>query len=845
MFFGRSKHRKLLAYLEEEKKTYPEIFENSPDIFLFVIDLKGTIVNIRGGESLLDGIEPAEIIGKKFKDFIFEEDKEKVNGYFKEVFSGITKYVEYRTLGFNGEVLYVDNTLVPIVIENNEVIGLYGLARNISVTKELEFGIQETSCKLESLFHHSHEVISILDEEGRVSFHSSSIERLFGYTPGEIIGINYLDFVHHEDQGIAERKFNEILLRPKIPYTVELRLKHKNGEFHDYEVIYSNQLDNPGVNGIVCNFHNITQLKKMQREIQYMANHDLLTGLPNRRYFNERLELEVRLANSEERKFAVLFLNLDGFKFLNDSKGHAIGDLLLIEIARKLKNKLTNKIELIARIGGDEFAILTTKVQDTFFVEQIAKEVLEVFDHPFEIKEYQLYLTSSLGVSIYPDSGEDASSLMTNTNLALHLAEKSGNNTFQIYSPTANIGTYKVFSLRNDLKHALYNNQFQLYYQPIYHTGTNQIESVEALIRWDHPDWGIVSPNEFIHHAEESGVIHELGKWVLQTVCTNLRIWHEAGFFVKASVNLSLVQFLRKGLVEMIQSTLRENEIDPKWLTIEITESTMIEQEVRVLDKVRRIREMGIEISLDDFGTGYASFKKIKDLKPDILKLDKSLIDGIESDIESTEITTAIIRLAHRLSIRVVAEGVETKEQHAFLEKLDCDWVQGYLFSRPVPAKDIQRLLHGERISEQNPMPQTERRKFFRIDFQYPLEANMTISEWKGKKVSLGNTKILIENIGPGGLRFLSKIKLPSNTDCVLRFQLKVLEETLDIYGKIIHDSEQGDIYRYGVQLIVDEPTREYLIKHFNQFQLLLKKNPILPNHTFITKEIQAYFNKL
>lgn len=834
-----------MDYLEQEKDSYPQIFESSPDILLFVIDLKGKIVNLREGNGRLLGGEAEQIVGEKYRKFIYKEDLEKVEGYFKKVFAGASQSVEYRMIDFNGKVNHVDVTLVPIQIENNEVIGLYGLMRNITEKKELKREVQETEEKLQSLLYYSHEIIGILDADGTITFQSPSIEPSLGYRPEEVIGRNCFDLVHSDDSQLAKRMFEKMLDRPNTPFTIEIRLKHKDGEWRNYEVNCTNHLNNRSIIGVVCNIHDITELKKNQHEIQYIANHDYLTGLPNRRAFEERLDLEIRLANIDERNFAVLFLNLDGFKFLNDSIGHDIGDLLLVEIARKLKNKLTNYIEMIARIGGDEFAILTTKVQDILLIERIAREVLEVFEQPFDIKEYNLFVTSSVGISIYPESGEDVSSLMINADLALHLAEKAGNNSYQIFSPTANIGTYKVFSLKNDLKEALRDNQFLLYYQPIYHTGTNQIESVEALLRWDHPEWGIVPPNEFIPLAEGSGLIIELGKWVLQTVCQSLRLWHEAGYFVKASVNLSLVQFLQTDLLEIIKSTLQENELDPKWLTIEIAESAMIEQEVKVFEKVKRMREMGMQISLDDFGTGYASFEKLRDLKPEILKLDRSLIKGISAEKSSIEIARSIIQLAHRLSVKVVAEGVETKDQHEILSELECDYVQGYLFSRPVIQENIEKLLKGQWLTENEPQHVKENRNYFRVEFKYPFEASMTVSEWKGKKVELGNTKILIENIGPGGLRFLSAIKLPSNSDILLKFQAIVLGEELELYGVIIHDLEQGNFYRYGVKFIVDEPKREYLIKHFNQFQLLLNKNPVLPNHPFVTGNVKTYFDKL
>lgn len=839
-----NKKRKLKAYLDDEKHSYRQIFENSPDILLFVIDLNGVIMSVRGGTDQITGIIVKEVIGKKYNNFIYEEDLELVNGYIEKVLSGEAQYVKYRAI-YNGEIIHIDVTLTPIQIENDEVLGFYGLTSNISQAQELKHDILEMRERLSSLIHYSHEIIGILDSDGTIVFESPSIETVLGYKVEEITGKNFFDLMHPDDLELKKAKFKEVLNRPNTPFTVELQLKHKNGEWRDFEVIYTNLLNTPGVNGVICNVHDITELKEQQREIQYMAYHDYLTELPNRRAFENGLDRQIRLANVDKRKFAVMFLNLDGFKFLNDSLGHDIGDLLLVEIARKLKNTLNNNIKMMARISGDEFAILTTNLQDFHSIEKIAKDTLQVFEQSFAIKDYTLYITTSIGISVYPESGDDTATLMKNAGLALYLAEKAGNNKYRIFSPTANVSTYKTFSLRNELNQALHDNQFLVYYQPIVHAGTNQIASVEALLRWNHPIWGIVPPDEFIPLAEKSGLITQIGEWVLRTACKNVCVWHSAGHFIQVSVNLSIVQFFQSGLIDMISSVLQEYKLDPKWLNIEITESTMMEQEEKVLGKIKELRELGIQISLDDFGTGYASFKSLRDIKPDVLKIDRELIKDIPSDKDGAEIVTSIIQLANRLSIRVVAEGVETIEQQEFVANLQCDWIQGYLFSRPVSEENIIKLLNGKMDSEIESGPIKDRRKYFRIDFEHPLEAFMTVSELNGKKVQLGNTKVLVENIGPGGLRFLSNIKLSAQSDIILKFQLKVMNEEMTVYGTITYDAEQENLYRYGIKFIADEKQREYLIKHLNQFQLQLKKDPLLPGHSFIKESVRKYFKEL
>ena len=292
----------------------------------------------------------------------------------------------------------------------------------------------------------------------------------------------------------------------------------------------------------------------------------------------------------------------------------------------------------------------------------------------------------------------------------------------------------------------------------------------------------------------------------------------------------------------MVQNALLEYELSPKYINLEITESTMLTRKENVLDKIKQLRAMGVKISLDDFGTGYASIRNLKDIKPDTLKIDQSFIRELPSDQDSAEIVTSMIELAKRLGMNVVAEGVETVEQHAFLSDLQCDRIQGYIFSRPVSEENFGKLLEGQWSSEINTNTKN-RRKYFRVIFRYPLEAFMTVSEINGRKVQLGKTKILIEDIGPGGLRYLSNIKLPTRSDVILKFQIKVLDEELTLYGTIVHDIDPDNLYQYGIKFNVDQKQIERLIKLFNRLQVQVKKDPLLPDHPFVTESVQQYFN--
>ena len=837
-----NKRKKLEKYLEQEKYSYPEVFENSPDIILFIVDFDGLIVKIRGKHDQLFGIEYERVVGKKYSNFVFGPDLRKVQKYRLKGLKEGPQYFDFRIMNTNGNLINIDITLVPIK-ENNEILGFYGLTHNVSEKVTLQNFIRKKSEKINSLIHHAHEIIGIINRDGIIVIENPSIEEKLGYKVEEISGRNILELIHPDDRDFFSIKFDEVVKRPNTPFTIELRIKHKKGEWRNFEVVCTNLLNNSNIAGVICNFLDVTEIKNQQLEIQKMAYSDDITGLPNLRAFEKRLDKVINAAGNQ--KYAIIHLNLDGFRFLMDLIGREIANKLLVKIAAKIQSKLDSSINILARINEDEFAILTTGIHETVMIEQIANDILHIFKRSFNVNSYNLVITIRIGISIYPESGKTSTILMKNASLALYLAKKESGGNYQIFSPSANVGTYKIFSLRNELQHALENNQFVIYYQPIINVLTKEIEAVEALLRWNHPDWGIVPPNEFIPLAEESGAIIQIGEWVLQNVCKSVSSWHKAGYPIRASVNLSIVQFLQPDLVNMIEYILEENDLDSKWLIIEITESTTIEQEEKMFDKLNQLRKLGVHIALDDFGTGYASFNKLIEIKPSILKLDSALIQGIPTEKVSTEIVTSIIQLAHRLSIKVVAEGVETLEQERFVADLKCDWIQGYLYSKAVPPRKFLKMLEGQLASINEKDIYRERSKNFTIEFQYPLEAMMTITELNGRKVLLGNKKVLLENIEPDRLRFLSNVKLPVGTEMLLKFHMKIMGEKLTLFGKIDCGSEQEYIHQYEVKLIIEEKNRDFLIKQLDKLYLELNNESLITGHSFITESTDDYFKKL
>lgn len=593
----------------------------------------------------------------------------------------------------------------------------------------------------------------------------------------------------------------------------------------------------------------ITDRKKMEDEIHYMAYYDFLTALPNRKQFESRMEQEYVHAKSSKSVLSLMLIELQSIRFVYDSLGKAIGDQLLKGVVSRLSSFI-NERGIFSRLVGYEFAIIFPNISNGQ-MNNIAQEILYLFEQPFFINEYELYVTTNMGISMYPDSGDNTHSLMEHAYFALHKAKEFGINTFQISSPNRNISSYKLFTLKNDIRKAVKNQEFFLVYQPQINPKNNKILGAEALIRWEHPNWGVIAPNEFLSLAEEEGLIGLIGEMVLESVCKQNKEWQDVGLTpITISVNFSVRQFLQIDLIDRVEQILRSTRLDPKWLEIEITETALMKDEFIVLSKIEKLKNMGIKIAIDDFGTGYSSLSYLKKLKANTIKIDKSFIKDIPNEVDSSEIVTATIHLAQKLKIKTVAEGVETAEQLMFLNKINCDEIQGHLYSKPVRHQEFKLLLEQKicvpnQINNITNKPTENRRRFFRVDLPFPLEANMTITEFAGKKVNLGTTKILISNIGPGGIRIETNIKLPVRSDLVLQSTTELFGEKLELHGSIIwHEEFDSEYESYGISFIIDDDNlRTHLTYLLNKLQIKLRKNTILPDCSFFIEDKKSFFS--
>jgi len=435
--------------------------------------------------------------------------------------------------------------------------------------------------------------------------------------------------------------------------------------------------------------HVIENRDKLNGKLNSIAHHDVVTGLPNRLFITEKMKQAIQ---NESTHFAVLFIDLDRFKLINDTLGHNVGDLLLKQVSKRLVDSV-NSQDTVARQGGDEFLILLEGASKDQ-AKNVANQVLETFSIPFVLTGHELYITPSIGISLYPENGDNVDELIQNADLAMYQSKEKGKNTYQIFSTNMKFETNRKVALVNGMHHAIKREEFKIHFQPKYDLQTNQIIAAEALLRWKHPELGDISPYEFIPLAEETGQIISIGEWVIKSVCQQVVKWQRNGYLpIIVCVNLSANQFLYWDLPKKIEEILNDTELHPTYLNFEITETQAMENISQSIEMMKAMKNLGLSISIDDFGTGYSSLSYLKKFPIDFLKIDQSFIKGALEDCSDQSIIKAIIDVAHSLNLKVTAEGIETEHQLKFLKDYQCDEGQGYYFSKPLPPTEFQALL--------------------------------------------------------------------------------------------------------------------------------------------------------
>ncbi len=447
------------------------------------------------------------------------------------------------------------------------------------------------------------------------------------------------------------------------------------------------------VSGVVIVFRDVSSGQTMALQMAHSAHHDFLTGLPNRKLFNDRVSQAILSAARNMKKVAVLFLDLDGFKHINDSLGHSIGDRVLQSIAKRLVDSVRGS-DTVSRQGGDEFVVLLSEVEDSEGVAITARRLLQVGAEPHTIDQHDLYVTACIGVSIYPDDGLDVETLIKNADTAMYQAKENGHQSYQFFKPAMNVRAVERQSIEGSLRRALERQEFAVNYQPKINLRTGEISGAEALIRWTHPTRGLVSPAQFIPVAEDCGLILPIGNWVLREACKQARTWLEAGLPLGTmGVNISAVEFRNENFLEGIFAILKDTGLNPNLLELELTESVLMKRPESTASVLQALRAKGVQVAVDDFGTGYSSLSYLQKFSIDALKIDQSFVRRITTAPDETTIVTAVIGMARSLRLRVVAEGVETLKELEFLQAHQCDEAQGYYFSRPILPEQFAKLL--------------------------------------------------------------------------------------------------------------------------------------------------------
>ncbi len=672
--------------LKRGAEQYRLLFESNPHP-MWIFDIK-TLSFLAVNDAAVEhyGYTREEFLSMTVKDIRPKEDISILLEHLeKNVLPGIDFEGTRRHLKRNGAVIDVEITSHEILFEEKRAKMV--MAMDVTERKRVQSTLQENEAQLRVLTEKMPAVLWTTDIDLR--FTSSLGAGLTGLQshPGDAVGMTLFEYFQTDDPDFAAISAHRRALQGE---TVSYEMVWMGRAFHSHvEPLYDTGGRIIGCIGVALD---VTERKQAEETIQHQSYHDALTGLPNRMLFNERLAIDLAHAHRRGEMLAVLFLDLDRFKTINDTLGHAVGDQLLQGVAGRLISHMEEDYT-IARLGGDGFMILLPEVKHVDEVARTAQNILDAFKQPWMINGQELYVTTSIGIALYPADGNDVETLVRNADTAVYRAKEQGRNTYQLYTPAMNVKAFEQLVMENSLRRALDRKEFIIYYQPQVDIHTGKITGIESLIRWQHPDLGMILPSNFIPLAEETGLIVPIGEWVLRTACAQNKMWQKAGFEpVRVSVNIAARQFQQKEFVETLGRILEETQLPPQYLEIEITESIAMENADSTLIVLRALHKKGVQISIDDFGTGYSSLSYLKKFPIHTLKIDQSFVRDITTDPNDAAIASGIIVLGHSLKLKVIAEGVETKEQLAFLMQQKCDGIQGFLFSHPVPANEFEKL---------------------------------------------------------------------------------------------------------------------------------------------------------
>lgn len=630
----------------------------------------------------------SDYIGRTFQEIL----PENLAVYLQEKYEEVIKSraaVSFQDHVFlpSGKDVFSESILTPIFDEDNVIQYVVSITRDITTRVFENKKLVESTERYKSLVDHNMDAVLSLDINGEILHANPSTFKIIGYQEEPLNEKSIFNLIDKSDIDQFRKIFQETL-NGNPSESVECKIKHMDDRIIHVHIKTVPIIVSGEISGIFAIVKDITEQTNYHKMMKHMAYFDQLTGLPNRSSLKENLTKVVAEANKKNQHFAIMYLDLDRFKFLNDTLGHNVGDEVLIQVANRLMSIEVQGYS-IYRQGGDEFIVLL----ENSSVEQssiLAYQILEVFKKPFHLAEQEYFMTTSIGISCFPYDGQDGETLIKNADTALYQVKERGKGHYQFYRIDMKKGTSQLMLLETGLRKSIERDELVLFYQPQIDLLSGEVRSFEALIRWNHPELGFISPGEFIPLAEETGLIIPIGEWVIDKVCKKLSVWKEAGHRAASiAVNLSPKQFQQPGLVNYIEKNIRENKIDAKNLEFEITEGA-IQDSKEALSILAELKKLGVQVAVDDFGTGYSSLSYLKHYPIDTLKIDQSFVREVLLDKKDMAITTTIIHLAQSLGLAVVAEGVEDEEQAIFFKKMKCDKAQGYFFSRPINEEAIE-----------------------------------------------------------------------------------------------------------------------------------------------------------
>jgi diguanylate cyclase (GGDEF)-like protein/PAS domain S-box-containing protein len=696
MAFG---HRASLVALRESEERFKMLLDASPEA-IFGVNTQGVCTFVNPACLTMLGYTQDEMLGHNLHSLIHHTYPDG-QPYPKEECNIRCSTLQGKSTHIDSEVHWrKDGTSFPVeywsqpMYRNGDLVGSVVNFIDITERKRAEEALRESEARFRAMAEDSADWIWAINMQGQHTYSNQRGAANLGLTAEEFLARDCASLVHPDDLALFRKTIDAATTARQGWTNVVLRWRHRNGQYRILESNASPLFDDAGqLMGFQGVDRDITERRQAEERIEFLAHHDALTGLPNRILLRDRFEHAVAMSERTRSRVAMLYIDLDNFKVVNDTMGHVAGDQLVLEVVARLA-RCTRESDTISRQGGDEFILLLNNVSDLETVERIANDILGQLAEPVEINGHILNAASSIGIAIYMDDGSDFDSLLQKADAAMYNAKGAGRNTYRFFNEQMNLQAHEHLLLQNRLHQALFRAEFYLVYQPQLETGTGRVTGVEALLRWKNPELGEVVPARFIPVAEECGLIVPIGAWVLEEACRHAQSLRQAGWpELTMAVNLSAMQFRRAGLIETVSGALERSGLPAHLLELELTESILLQDVENNLEMVRQLKSLGVRLSIDDFGTGYSSLSYLKRFAVDRLKIDRSFVRDISTDPDDAAIVRAVIQLARSLRLGIIAEGVETQEQLAFLREEGCDEMQGFLFSRPLLPHALKLFL--------------------------------------------------------------------------------------------------------------------------------------------------------